>query len=84
MEDPLGGNLQVSARKALEIKNGKFTGQLFKGVAISGKVLEFLNNVNAVTNDFEISGSGCGKGHEDYVPVSTGGPYMRIKNAIIG
>ncbi|MFX1518321.1 MAG: TldD/PmbA family protein [Promethearchaeota archaeon] len=84
MEDPLGGNLQVSARKTLEIKNGEFTGQLFKGVAISGKVLEFLNNVDAVTNDFEISGSGCGKGHEDYVPVSTGGPYMRIKNAIIG
>jgi TldD protein len=83
MEDPIGGNLQVSSQKVREIKNGEL-GQLFKGVSISGKVLEFLNNVDAVTNDFEMRGSGCGKGHEDYVSVSSGGPYMRIRRAIIG
>jgi hypothetical protein len=27
---------------------------------------------------------GCGKEHEYYVPVSSGGPYMRVRNAIIG
>jgi len=83
MEDPLGGSLQIVTNKAREIKNGEL-GQLFKGVGISGKVLEFLNNVDAVTDDFEIRGSGCGKGHEDYVPVSSGGPYMRVRKAIIG
>jgi len=83
MEDPLGGNLQIITHKAREIKNGEL-GQLYKGVGISGKVLEFLSNVDAVTDDFEMRGSGCGKGHEDYVPVSSGGPCMRVRKAIIG
>ena len=83
MEDPLGGNLQIVTHKAREIKDGEL-GQLYKGVGISGKVLEFLSNVDAVTDDFEMKGSGCGKGHEDYVPVSSGGPYMRVRKAIIG
>lgn len=83
MEDPIGGNLQIATQKVREIKNGEL-GQLYKGVGISGKVLEFLNNVDAVTDDFEMRGSGCGKGHEDYVPVSSGGPYMRVRKAIIG
>jgi len=83
MEDPLGGNLQIVTFKAREIKDGEL-GELHKGVGISGKVLEFLSRVDAVTDNFEIRGSGCGKGHEDYVPVSSGGPYMRVRKAIIG
>jgi len=83
MEDPLGGNLQIITFKSREIKNGEL-GELHKGVGISGKVLEFLSRVDAVTDDFEMRGSGCGKGHEDYVPVSSGGPYMRVRKAIIG
>jgi len=83
MEDPLGGNLQIVTFKAREIKDGEL-GELYKGVGISGKVLEFLDRVDAVTDNFEMRGSGCGKGHEDYVPVSSGGPYMRVRKAIIG
>lgn len=83
MEDPLGGNMQLVTHKAKEIKNGELIG-LFKGVSISGKVLEFLNNVDAVGKDFDIKGGGCGKGKEDYVSVTTGGPHMRIRKAIIG
>jgi len=83
MEDPLQGNLQVITHKAIEIKNGQL-GDWYKGVGITGKTLEFLSNVDAVGNDFDIRGSGCGKGHEDYVPVSSGGPHMRVRNAIIG
>ena len=83
MEDPLGGSLQIVTFKAREIKNGEL-GELHKGVGISGKVLEFLSRVDAVTDDFQVRGSGCGKGHEDYVPVSSGGPYMRVRKAIIG
>ena len=83
MEDPLGGNLQIVTFKSREIKNGEL-GELYKGVGISGKVLEFLSSVDAVTDDFDMRGSGCGKGHEDYVPVSSGGPYVRVRKAIIG
>lgn len=83
MEDPLGGNMQMITGRAMEIKNGELTG-LFKGVGIAGKVLEFLSDVDAVTKDFQVRGSGCGKGREDYVSVSSGGPYMRVRNAVIG
>lgn len=83
MEDPLGGNLQIMTGKVYEIKNGEL-GTLFKGAGITGKVLEFMSNVDAVTDDFKLRGSGCGKGHEDYVPVSSGGPFMRIRGAVIG
>jgi len=83
MEDPLGGNMQMVTHRAMEIKNGELSG-LFKGVSISGKVLEFLNNVDAVTGDFDIRGGGCGKGREDYIGTSTGGPHMRVRKAMIG
>jgi TldD protein len=83
MEDPIGGNLQIMTHKVREIKNGEF-GLLYKGVGISGKVLEFMSRVDGVTDDFEVRGSGCGKGHEDYVSVSSGGPFMRVRKAIIG
>lgn len=83
MEDPLGGSMQMVTHRAREIKDGELTG-LFKGVTISGKILEFLNNVDAVTDDFDIRGGGCGKGKEDYIGTSTGGPYMRVRNAVIG
>jgi TldD protein len=83
MEDPLGGNLQIVTFKARKIEDGEL-GELHKGVGISGKVLEFLSRVDAVTDNFEMRGSGCGKGHEDYVPVSSGGPYMRVRKEIIG
>ena len=83
MEDPLGGNMQMITARAMKIKNGELTG-LFEGVGITGKVLEFLSRVDAVTDDFKITGSGCGKGKEDYVSVTTGGPYMRVKKAMIG
>ena len=83
MEDPLGGNMQMITARAMKIKNGELTG-LFEGVGITGKVLEFLSRVDAVTDDFKITGSGCGKGKEDYVAVTTGGPYMRVKKAMIG
>ncbi|NCO96982.1 MAG: hypothetical protein COY38_04275 [Candidatus Aenigmarchaeota archaeon CG_4_10_14_0_8_um_filter_37_24] len=83
MEDPLGGNMQMVIHSAMQIKDGELSG-LFKGVTISGKVLEFLNNVDAVTDDFDIRGGGCGKGKEDYISTGTGGPYMRVRNAVIG
>ncbi|NCN38949.1 MAG: TldD/PmbA family protein, partial [Candidatus Aenigmarchaeota archaeon] len=57
MEDPLGGNMQMVIHSAMQIKDGELSG-LFKGVTISGKVLEFLNNVDAVTDDFDIRGGG--------------------------
>lgn len=83
MEDPLGGGIQVSSLKGFLIEHGKLT-QLLKPVALSGKVLELLRNVDAVGRDFKLHPGHCGKGYEDFVRVSSGGPSIRVKEAIIG
>jgi predicted Zn-dependent protease len=38
----------------------------------------------SVGKDFILKPGMCGKGHEDAVPVTSGGPHIRIKEAIIG
>jgi TldD protein len=83
MEDPLGGGIQISSQKGFLIEHGKLT-QLLRQVTLSGKVLDLLQNVDAVGKDFRLHPGGCGKGYEDFVRVSSGGPSIRVKEAIVG
>ena len=82
MEDPLGGGIQVSSAKGYLIEHGKLT-KLLLPVSLSGKVLELLKNVDAVGKDFKLHSGTCGKGYEDWVRVSSGGPSIRVKEAIV-
>lgn len=83
MEDVVGGGVQVSALKGYVIKNGEKT-QLVRSVTLAGKVLDILNTVDAVSKEMSFSGGTCGKGEEDYIPVTTGGPHMRAKIIVGG
>jgi len=83
MEDPLGGGMQCTSKKGYLIENGQKT-QILKAIAISGSVLDVLMNIDAISSDnLSFSGGTCGKGKEDYVPVSDGGSYIRIRNALL-
>jgi TldD protein len=83
MEDPLGGGMQNTSKKGYLIENGEKT-NILKAIALTGSVLEVLNNVDAISNDsLAIDGGTCGKGDEDKVPVGSGGSYTRIKEALI-
>jgi TldD protein len=83
MEDPLGGGLQVTSKKGYLIENGQKT-KLLKAVTLSGSVLELLKNIDAVSKDkLDLSAGTCGKGYEDFVPVTSGGSYLRVKKALI-
>lgn len=82
MEDPLGGGIQVSSLKGHLIEHGELT-KLLLPVSLSGKVLELLQNVDAVGKDFKLHSGNCGKGMEDYVRVSSGGPSIRVKEAVV-
>jgi TldD protein len=82
MEDPLGGGIQVSSVKGSLIEHGRLT-KLLRPVSLSGKVLELLLNVDAVGGDFSLHPGSCGKGYEDWVRVSSGGPSIRVKEAIV-
>jgi TldD protein len=83
MEDPLGGGMQCTSRKGYLIENGK-KGKILKGIALSGAVLDLLQNIDAISNDStDLHAGTCGKGSEDMVPVTDGGAYIRAKNALI-
>jgi TldD protein len=82
MEDPLGGGIQCTSNKGYMIENGKTTSALTE-IALSGSVLDLLKNIDCASKDFEVDPGTCGKGSEDYVPVGSGGAYLRIRKAMI-
>lgn len=79
MEDPMGWGIQITAHYGEEIINGRPTGRLFAPVGITGYVPEVLSSISAIGNDFDLWAGFCGKGHKEIVPVSTGGPHLRMK-----
>ncbi len=83
MEDPLGGGMQCTSKKAYLIENGEKT-KILKATALSGDVLEMLKNIDAISKDsLALDGGTCGKGSEDMVPVTSGGSYIRAKNTLV-
>lgn len=79
MEDPMGWGIQITAHYGEEIVNGRLTGRLFAPVAITGYVPDVLRGICAIGDDFQLDPGTCGKGHKEYVPVSSGGPHLRTR-----
>jgi TldD protein len=79
MEDPKGWGMQVTSHYGEEIRNGQLTGRIFAPIGITGYVPDILQSVTAVGEDFVLSGGTCGKGHKEWVPVSSGGPHLKLK-----
>jgi len=84
MEDPAGGEMQLTAAKGYLIKNGKMVKVLSK-VAMSGYVPAVIEAIDAISKreDVSIRAGMCGKGNEDYVLVGSGGPFIRTE-AVVG
>jgi TldD protein len=84
MEDPLAGGMQVTSKKGYLIEKGEIT-KLLGSITLSGYVLDVLKSIDAVgKGPLQFRGGTCGKGHEDYVPVTTGGPHFRAQKAVVG
>ncbi|MBU1077935.1 MAG: TldD/PmbA family protein [Spirochaetes bacterium] len=88
--DYVGGqtNLEMftfSAGRAYKVEKGKVKG-LLKNVVLTGNVFETLKNIRMIGNDLKLFGGlgGCGKGGQSPLPVSTGGPHMKIENVLVG
>ncbi len=80
MEDPKGWGIQLEGLYAEEIKDGTLTGKVFSPVIVTGYVPDLLQSITMVGPKVEIAGLGmCGKGHKEWVKVSDGGPYLRLK-----
>ncbi|MBR5755027.1 MAG: TldD/PmbA family protein, partial [Erysipelotrichaceae bacterium] len=80
MEDPKNWQIQCTAEYGLEIKDGKFTGEMIAPVVISGYVIDLLKSISMVSDKVTVIGSGmCGKGHKEWVYVSDGGPNLKAE-----
>ena len=80
--DIFSGGFMFKAEEAHEIKNGEL-GTLLRDVTLSGNILETLNNVTLVGNDFGTSPGICGKMGQS-APVSDGGPHIQVKDMLVG
>lgn len=80
MEDPKGWGIQLEGYYAEEIRDGRLTGKVYSPVIVTGYVPDLLKSITMVGNKIEIEGLGmCGKGHKEWVKVTDGGPYLRLK-----
>jgi len=65
------------------VENGRVTRPL-RSFTLTGNALEILGTADAVGDEVRLDGGSCGKGIEDWVPVSSGGPYCRFKIVLGG
>ncbi len=80
MEDPKEWGIQLEGYMAEEIKEGKLTGRVFSPVIVTGFVPELLHSVSMVGKARTIKGLGfCGKGHKEWVKVTDGGAYLKLR-----
>ncbi|MBN1676909.1 MAG: TldD/PmbA family protein [Candidatus Thermoplasmatota archaeon] len=81
--EPAKGQFMFKCDEAYEIRNGEI-GQRFRDASLSGVILDVLNNVDALGNDFVLGDPGyCGKGGQD-ARTTDGGPHLRVKNVVVG
>ena len=78
MEDPQGWGIQVTCHYGHEIKGGKITERVFAPIGITGYVPEVLQSIKAVSDELQMNGGTCGKGHKEQVPVASGGPHLLL------
>lgn len=67
------------------IEKGKLTKKV-RDVTLSGNVFHTLRQIDKVGSDLRMIGGlgGCGKGGQSPLPVSIGGPHMRIQKLTVG
>ena len=83
MEDPVAGGFEAKALRGFLVENGEVTDML-RSFTLTGNALEILKTIDAVGKQVMFDGGTCGKGIEDWVSVSSGGPYCRSKITLGG
>lgn len=83
MEDPVGGCFEAKCLRGYLVKNGEIVRPV-QSFTLTGKSIDILSSADALTNEVLLDGGMCGKGIEDWVRVSTGGPYMRARMIVGG
>jgi TldD protein len=72
-----------AAAEGYMIRNGELA-EPVSDVTLSGNVFQTMKDIEAVGNDSAYRNGGCGKGGQSPLPVSVGGPHLRIKDVVVG
>ncbi|WP_315874778.1 TldD/PmbA family protein [Thermocoleostomius sinensis] len=78
-----GEMFTFSAAEGYMIRDGKLA-EPVSDVTLTGNVFQTLKDIEAIGNDSVYKSGGCGKGGQSPLPVSTGGPHVRINNVVVG
>ena len=85
MEDPKNFGVQIQGCFGQKIKNGKLVGEFYEGFSITGHLFDIMKNIEDIGSDFSLEDCGfCGKGHKEWIRVSSGGPHLKINKMILG
>lgn len=83
MEDPVGGGFEAVVLRGYTIEKGEVADSI-PSFTLTGSALDILRTIDMVSREFKLSGGMCGKGEEDWVNVSSGGPYIRARIVLGG
>ena len=74
-----------TASYGYRIRHGKIC-ELLRDVTLTGNVFQTLHDIEGIADDLVIleQGGGCGKGGQSPLPVTDGGPHVRIHDVVIG
>lgn len=78
-----GEMFTFAAAEGYMIRNGEIA-EPVSDVTLSGNVFQTLKDIEGIGNDLLYTNGGCGKGGQMPLPVSVGGPHVRIKNVVVG
>lgn len=78
-----GEMFTFAAAEGFAIRNGKLA-EPVSDVTLSGNVFQTLRDIDAIASDSVYRNGGCGKGGQSGLPVSVGGPHVRIRNVVVG
>ena len=83
LEDPLGGYVKISSHEVWKIENGEIT-DILQGASVEGKILKILPSIIAISNEnIKLDAALSGKGMEDFVPISSGGAHIAMKDIML-
>ena len=81
--EPAKGQFMFKCDEAYHIKNGE-VGQRYRDASVMGLILEVLNSVRGIANDFVLGDPGyCGKGGQ-HARTTDGGPHICLDNVVVG
>lgn len=78
-----GEMFTFAAAEGYTIRDGKIA-EPVSDVTLTGNVFQTLKDIEAISDDTLYTNGGCGKGGQMPLPVSVGGPHLRIKNVVVG